>query len=419
MKMKYYDPNFYICSDEMPFTVKLRCILKDAVDGAVLYDAAQTAIRRYPYYAIRVVRSGEEYLTEPNPLPIAVYEGKKVFPLGGKEVNGHMIALSYSGRELYFQFSHVIGDGAGFFPFVKTTLYYYFCKRYHTQLDSTDIRLADTPFYPDELCNPYPEEKMKQQEEPFYTTDKGDYFEITDGVYAGGEPTVYYCKVKQKDFMRFNRMNDGSPCSLGASLATRAIWKLHPETEKNIVCDVSFNMRFGLGNRTNYRMLCRSIPLIYGNKLRDKQIIDLGTYSRGMTMLHTQPENVLYYCERRRKALRSIENIKTLAERKKIWGEKALKDANANTFSISYVGQMGLGSLEPYIEAIYNLTDGSTYKRFFIEISSVGEWFDIAFLQGFSSDVYYRGFLEQLKENEITYIDEGSEPMALPKVCLP
>ena len=253
----------------------------------------------------------------------------------------------------------------------------------------------------------------------FYTADKGDYFEIDKEMYGGGEPMVYYCRVKPKDFMQFNKRNDGSPCSMGASLIAKVIWNLHPEIEKNIVCDVSFNMRPGLGTPNNHRMLCKSFPLIYGSKLKSKKFLELGTYSRGMTMLHTQPENVLCYCENRRKAVQGIENIPTLAERKKIWGEKALKDANANTFSISYVGQVEMGNMEQYIEAFYNLTDGSTYKRLFVEINSIGEWFDVAFLQGFSSDAYFRAFLEQLKENNITYTDEGGEPLTVASVCLP
>lgn len=40
-------------------------------------------------------------------------------------------------------------------------------------------------------------------------------------------------------------------------------------------------------------------------------------------------------------------------------------------------------------------------------------------LQGFSCDVYYRALLEQLKQSDIEYIEDGCVPMDTPKIVLP
>ena len=65
------------------------------------------------------------------------------------------------------------------------------------------------------------------------------------------------------------------------------------------------------------------------------------------------------------------------------------------------------------------LTDGSTYKTLFIEIASVNGFFDIAFIQGFSTDVYYKAFLDELKNSGIFYKEIRETPLNTPKIKLP
>ena len=36
--MHYYDPMFYICSDEMPFVVRLEIALKHEIDGIEYFE---------------------------------------------------------------------------------------------------------------------------------------------------------------------------------------------------------------------------------------------------------------------------------------------------------------------------------------------------------------------------------------------
>ena len=65
------------------YSVKIRVILKEQVDGAVLSEAAAKAFRRFPYYS-RTVAVNEEgaYVFEPCDQPIAVIEGDKSVRLG-------------------------------------------------------------------------------------------------------------------------------------------------------------------------------------------------------------------------------------------------------------------------------------------------------------------------------------------------
>ena len=419
MSAAYYDPMFYLCSAEMPFTIRIEVTFKQPVDPDALREAANAAVRRYPYFAVQVVSEGGELVCRPNLRPLAVYPGPEVRPLGSEGVGRHLLAFSYEGSLMCLFASHVIADGAGLFPYIKTLLYEYLARVLPAAPDPAGLPMVDSPFFPDELGNPFPEAKMAAAA-PLYLPPKRDFFRLRDGGFVtDAQRTVYRFRVKESEVMAYNQDHDGSPCALVSSLMAKAIWELHPENEKDIVSAVSFNLRPGLGNGHSWRMLCSYLPLRYPARLRDAPPVKLCTCSRGMVTLMSQPENVLVYAQKTRERMEALLQIPGVAAKRAALAPAALRDSTENTFSVSYVGKMGLGSLEQHLDSIYNLTDGSTYQAAFIEISSVGGWFDIAFLQGFSSDVYVRAFLRQLTACGLSYIEGSVTPLGTPAMELP
>lgn len=419
MKANYYDPLFYISSEKMPFTIRIEVGLKEAVSEESLQYAVGRAMKRYPYFAIRLVEKDGEYRAVPNEKPVVVYPGPTVYPLGSEDVNGHLLALSYLEKKIAFTVSHVITDGGGFVPFIKTVLYYYLCDRYQTELDPDGINLAEDAFFEDEPGNPYPEEKMKDAA-PFGKKKLPDFFRLRDGGHVRDHnATVFRFKLNESEVMRFNHDNDGSPCTLLSVLMAKAIWSLHPEETRDLVSAVSFNLRPGLGNRRSYRLLCGAILLDYPNKMRDTDVTKLCTCSRGMTTLQSQPENAVYYAARQKKRVEELLAVPGIEEKKRLFGQMALKDSVENTFSVSYVGRVNFGSAEPYIDSMYNLTDGSTYETVFLEVAAINGMFHVAFIQGFSSDVYYKSLLEQISLCGLSYEEDGVAELNTPKMAWP
>ena len=358
VKAKYYDPLFYISSDKMPFTIRIEVELEEKILEKSLRCAVDTAMPRYPYFAVRIVKKDGEYLEEHNDKPVPTYFGADAKALGKEDTNGHLLSLSYFENKIFFYVSHVITDGGGFFPFIKTVLYYYLCDRYQTVLDPDGINLKDDPFFDDETGNPFDENKMKNAA-PFCQKKLPEYFRLKSGGYVcDHKSTVFRLSLSEEEVMRFNYDNDGSPCALLSSLMAKAIQNVHPDEKKDIVSAVSFNLRPGLGNRHSYRMLCSAIMLDYPDKTRGTDITKMCTCSRGMTMLQSQPENVIFYAASRKKRVEKLLALPDIEEKKRILGDEALKDSISNTFSVSYVGKINLGSIEPYIKSMYNLTDG-------------------------------------------------------------
>lgn len=415
-----YDPLLYISSPEMPFTIRVEVTLKEEIDGEILFRAAQKAKERYPYFSLRALRDGEEIGTGYNPLPFAVYyDGETVLPLGGEEVNRHFFAFGYHGRQIDFYASHAVTDGAGLYPMIKTVLYFYLCEKLGRVLDPTGIDLPSSPVTPEETADPFPPSVFSDEPEPYLKKPR-DYFRLPEGEGKGiGHGRVFRFRVGEAETMAFSRDHDGSPCALAAVLMNLAIRRVHPENEKSLVCAVSFNLRPGLGIGRNHRMLCSSVPLEYPDKTRKDDVLRLCTLSRGMLLLQTQPENARAFAREQAKIMRFSAALPTLGAKKKTLGALALDDSTANTYSVSYVGKMNYFALSEHIESVYNLTDGSVPHAAFLEISSCGGYFDIALLQGFEDDVYFRALLSLFRECGIEPEEGETTPLLTPKTILP
>ena len=419
MKETLYDPHFYLCSEKMPFTIRLEVTLTEEIDGRMLTDAVNEAIRRYPYFAVEIVEEDSEWLVVPNNRPLVTFAGDKSLLLGSDETNRHLAAFSYYGRTVAMHVSHVITDGAGCFPLLKTVLYGYLCRRTGMRLDPTDIRLPDDPLLPDEVGDPFPHEAVAAAE-PFYTPPEKEFFRFTDGGYVNDDEwTVYRVELDEKAFMAFNVSHDGSPCALISSILAKAIRDVHPDETRDVVGSVSFNLRPALHNSASYRMLCHYIPVRYPSALRKERLSKLCTCTRGAITLLSQPENALFCVREQHELLRHVLALPTVRQKSDILAPAALADATNNTFSVSYVGKLPFGSLEPYITRLHALTDGSLYRSIFLELISINGKFCVSFMQGFSSDVYYRAFLERLKHYELPFVEREKTPLRTAKILLP
>ena len=417
--MNYYDPMFYLCSEKMPFGIRIEVELKYETDGSMLESAVNTAIKRYPYFAVKILKSGGELITVNNDLPIKVFKGNLPYPLGSADVNYHILALSYFKNKINFYITHVITDGAGFMPFMKSVLYYYLCKYLKTELPQGDIRLSDDALLEGEVENPYPEKEMADAF-PFYTVPEKEFLRLADcGYVTNGTPTSYNFRVKESDIMKFSHENDASPCTLFSAVMAKAIWNVHPNETKDIVSAISFNMRPALKSVNNYRMLCKAIMVRYPKRLDDMAVRNICTCTRGAVMVQSQPENVLFYAEQQKKKLQKLLKLPDVKSKSDILSRIGLEDSVNNTFSVSYVGRVDYGSLKEHIEGVRFFTDGSTYKTVFIEISSFNGWFYITMQQGFSGDVYYKALLKQFEQNGIEYFEDGPVSIDTPNILLP
>ena len=149
--MNKADLSGIISSPRKPNIMQFLFTLTDEVDCGVMYSAMQKTIKRYPYFAFRIIRTENGYDKIENQLPIVVKDSfSEEIVLGSEDVNYHWIAAACEGRRLKLVIHHLIADGRSAMRFYKTLLYCYLCEKYGVQLDPKSIALPDSPISPDE-----------------------------------------------------------------------------------------------------------------------------------------------------------------------------------------------------------------------------------------------------------------------------
>lgn len=415
----YLDPNFYMVSDIMNYTIRGEVDLKEPVDGTILQNAVNTAMKRFPYFSVRVVRQGEELVTEQNPLPHNIIHSDQKITLGTDEVNYHLAVISYYENRIFFNFSHSITDGVGRAPLTKSVLYYYLREKYpQDDISAEGIYLADDPLFADECGEPMPREEILKAE-PTYYRPVGDAFHLADeNSICNRSLTEFRFRLNEEQFMLLNKSNDSSPSVLASALLTKVIWKLHPDNRKDVVTGLALNMRPGLGNKHSCHPLVTTLTLTCKESMKHFDLSTLCTCLRGMVILQGQEENVQYICKTMIKGFDALKEIPTL-EGKQAACSDALSVERSPTCCVSYVGKNQLGSISPYVTAMYTSVDALTEGCIVIEITSADGYFYFTFEQDFPTDAYYREFTGMIEEYGVTveHLDQG--PMKAPAIKLP
>ena len=90
-----------ISSPRKPNIMQFLFTLSDEIDQSVMDHAMQKTIKRYPYFAFRIVKTEAGFDKIENPLPIVVKDSfSEELVLGSEAANYHWIAAACEGRRL-------------------------------------------------------------------------------------------------------------------------------------------------------------------------------------------------------------------------------------------------------------------------------------------------------------------------------
>jgi hypothetical protein len=132
--------------------------------------------------------------------------------------------------------------------------------------------------------------------------------------------------------------------------------------------------------------------------------------------LQMQPEFSVQEYKRLVEFRNGIDEQKTFQEKAGYALTNSLLRADvADTFTVSYVGNLAWGGLAEYIDSVYSITDG----HLMLEINSLPEKFCISFEQFTDEKKYLNAFLQVLDEEGISYTVGEAEPTRLPGIQLP
>ena len=423
MKYEFDSYLLYEVTPVVAYTVRVKIRMKETVEGQILRPAAERAFRRFWYFA-KTVRIGPDdaFIFENTGMPIVVKEETNVpVVLGSAETNGLYFCITYTDKTIYFNFAHNFCGGCGAMPWIQATLWQYLTDRYHIMIDKEGIVTPDDPVYPKEMA--YPDSESLPDDEPLGGYKGGNsYVPMDEYMTYFSNPTVgtifYPIEIGSKNLMKYAKENDGSPNSIICAMLFKALSRVYRDNPQaaqisgKIVC----NYRKDVGCPDTYRDLVRMLHVKYTADMADWSIEKLSTTARGSMYLQMQPEFSVQEYKRLVEFRDGIDARKTFAEKAEYALTNSLLRADvADTFTVSYVGNIYWGGLAEYIESVYSITDG----HLMLEINSLPDKFCISFEQFTDDKKYLNAFLQVLDEEGISYTVGEAVPTKLPGIQLP
>ena len=403
-----------ISSPKKPNIIQFLFTLKDEIDCSVMYDAMQKTIKRYPYFAFRIVRTENGYDKTENQLPIIVMNSfSEELVLGSEAVNYHWVAAACEGRRLKLAIHHMIADGRSAMRFYKTLLYCYFSEKYDVQLDPKGIILPDSPISPDEDVKVY---NLLDGEDGTMRTTVEDPFVIPETVNDEMKGYLYQVTIPEKEFLSSSKGSDNSPLTLLTVYMAKMFQNQCPDNEKDIYAGIAIDVRDALNCPESRFSNAYVIFIKHSPSKLDLDTERLGTMTRGQIIVQSQEDIIRYVHNSIMRISAQIRSTTDQAERQRLMHEIYQLVASDPTYSISYVGNPEWGSLEPYIEEEYTLIMN---KKLFLEVNAAGGKFCISWIQCFENGAYVKTFQSLLREKGIRCEVSGPFLHEWPKCCLP
>lgn len=413
---EFYHYSFlYGTSDAHPFTFRVRLRMTDPVSGEALNAAVPAAMARYPYFSIKVEAAGTELDTVFNDAPVPVHEGSTPPCLGTEAANGHFIAVSYQNNDIYIDVHHGLTDGTGLERFAKTLVYHYVSLRYGVEPDPTGILTADQPISEKEAGDPFSYAPLKPTA-PIYTYKPEQAFDLAGkNKDTSGLNTTFYLKLREQNVMNFCKKHDGSPSAIISALLYKAILKNHPEAEEPIVAGIAYSLRDAYNVPESHGNLAGLVHVKYPRKAKSYSYTELGTMTRSIILLQSQPENTLCADAGKQYITQYLKSLPDHATRTETYTGFMRRAIGMDTFNLSYIGRQDWSAFAEYVDGYYTIVPLMT-SPLSVELNAVNGWFNMTVSQSFSSDRYIRSFMELLTQCGIPYSYEGFQPLTVSNV---
>ena len=397
----------YETSKENPHTFRITIKMKDMIDGDILEQSVRKTMKRYPYFAMKLVWTPEGAAFEDNnePMPVLHTDGPVV--LGSRKVKGHLLAFCWWVNKIHIEIYHAMTDGGGIYPLIKTLLYYYCSAYYKKDLSTEGVRLAGDPIDPAEWEDP----ALRPIEgEPFGLVKKWEKpgFQLKDGgrISLDEKCIVYNIRIPEKEFMQFNISNDGSPGTIIALFLSRAIEKVNPKHEDPVVIAMCVNQRKALKAPLAHQSLVGDVRLVYGEKMKALPFMDQATSFRGMVALQSDPDIVREEIRQYQQIMEEMAALPDDEAKHRYCVERMDRMTSYFTATVSYVGKTDMGDAEYYIQEFHVLPSTalpSSATPLTLELSAMNGSFYVNFMQYFENDCYLNAFIQELRDNNINY----------------
>lgn len=371
----------------------MEVIMKDKVDGALLQIAVNFTVSRHPYFKSSLQeRQGDYYIAE-NEMPFEVKETTEFRSLGSKELNFHLMDVTYTQNKIFVAFHHALCDGLGARRFVETLVCYYCEFKYGENIENGDGTLPK----PGDIFDPYaygPYE-IDDVEMPVSVRDGYALPEIPE-VMDGDMDYRYAFTLENDSLLAYAKRIGASPAIVVSLLMSKAIYNVHPEADKTIVCNMASSLREGLHAENTFKNCIGSINLPYcpeeSFETQSKKCREIIKAHKEENYIKQGANNIIY-------ALQKLDSLHTLEEKKAAMS--MFDTMRTNSYTLSYTGRLDLTDCEKYIEAMHLYSGGN--NGLLLNMMSVGNTTTVDIIQSFEEEDYVKAFRELLEQENIVY----------------
>lgn len=308
--------------------------LKESVDGEKLRQAVCSVLKNHPLFKTKVVYKKQYYL-ETNDASVTVTassaaERPKEF---GKSTNDYPWRLCYDGRDICFEWCHVITDGKGAIAFLTDILNAYF-----------GFPLC----YPAERSLVLGYESLYDKKiESFGQTKQAKGFSVKNFpvIKNGFKCQSHVLSLKTSDLLKVAKKNDATPVAVLVPLICKTVRSRIPETVKNrnVRCGIAIDCRKPSGIDTAHNFVYVK-PITYTDRFDTLDLPTLSTVYRAMLDLFLDKDNLAAACTD------MIDQTDFLYRLRPLWLQrfvmkivaKAVKNSMQNV-GFTYLGKVSFG----------------------------------------------------------------------------
>ena len=194
-----------------------------------------------------------------------------------------------------------------------------------------------------------------------------------------------------------------------AVMLARAAKRYDPDNEKTISVSVAIDHKAMLGVDENYRLFANVIELDFPKSRPLDDLLKSCTMVRGQMMLQAQPENSLWAMKQRKLTYAKLGQL-PLDMKLSVIAKSA---GNTRwTFSVSYTNSRSMGSVDPYVEALYVIAEPGVFD-IGCEITCINHSFFLTMIQSFAADRFIDIFISELSSVGIDSEVLRKEPLRL------
>ena len=405
------------------FTVRMKVTLSETVDEVLLAQAVQEAMKRLPYFSVKVgLDEGENYCLLPNDRPIAVLpETDERLVLGSEKVGGHLFAVTWRDDTVFFNFAHCICGGFGALFWVKTTLYQYLTKKYGRIEPPVDLKAVGSPVEKEEYAYPDPDHLSKG--DPIKRYEEGDSNVGVEQDYLyflnpfANEVYYYQVELDSKAFMEYAKRIDGTPNSVLAAIMLKTTARFFPPRNGQFIsAKIADDYRKDIGCDKSYRDFVRFIHVKYDWEMESESVERLSQRARGAIITQMQPENSFEWVRTLAEARKGIDAQPDLKSKIKYAQKHSIYTSDArDTYMISYVGRTDWGGMAEYIRSFYTITDGNLM----LEVNALPDKFCVTFQMLTKDSKPLELFCGVLEEEKLPYTVSDRMVRYMPDLLLP